>query len=126
MVATISLQAVKLNQLRHIDDVMPLDASDACLQELKDVLVKHGCQYKIGLTLLHKHFDLADDEVLLEHCDEAARTLTIRPIKRTELGPHVMETAWHFDENALTGQLACEPFCPTDAKGRHQGRKDHY
>lgn len=122
---TVSLQALKLNQLKHVNDIEPLNVSDACLQDIRDVLVKHGCQDRLGISLLHKHFDLAPDEVLLERCDERKRILTIRPVKRSMIGASVIETQWRFDPTSITGQLSCDSYCPTGKDGEHYGYKDH-
>jgi hypothetical protein len=66
-----------------IMDVEPLGAADhACLQEIKDVLLRHGRLNRFGVTLLHEHFAISHDEILVEECDPANRTLTIRPEKK--------------------------------------------
>jgi hypothetical protein len=57
----------------------------ACLDEIRSVLERHGRLDRVGVCLLHQHFPMADDEVLMESCDEEARTLTLRPMKRSEL-----------------------------------------
>ena len=86
-------------RLPHISEVLPISEGDeACLQELKDVLRKHGCLSRFGVLLLHEHFPISDDEVLVESCDPATRTLVSRPKKSQELsGVDAIETSWRLD-----------------------------
>ena len=66
------------NNLKHIDEVVPLGEIDTeCLVEVRNVLLKHKMLDRFGVALLHKHFDLESDEVLIEYSDEQAKSLTI-------------------------------------------------
>ncbi len=88
-----------LATLPDVTDVARLSESDAsCLAELREVLTRHGNLTRFGLTLLHQHFELADDEILVETCDEERRVLTSRPMKRSEIeGRSVLDTSWRLD-----------------------------
>ena len=94
-------------QLPHIDDIKPLQAEDqACLDEVKAVLQKHGKLGRFGLNLLHDHFYMAEDEILAESCDEENRILTMKPVKITKLADiNYIETNWRLDINEAT--VAC-------------------
>jgi hypothetical protein len=118
------LKVVQVSSLPHINDVVPLsDEDQACLREVREVLEKHHRQSRFGIALLHKHFNLDADELLVEHCDAAQRVLTTRPRKQSELGDTpLIRTIFAFDKEL---ERDCQPYCPTDARGRHQGRKDH-
>lgn len=60
--------------LPHIDDLIPFSTEDeACLAEMKEVLRRHGKLGRFGLSLMHNHFEVADDEMLLEECDVLVR-----------------------------------------------------
>ena len=84
--------------LPHVDQVEPLGPSDeACLVELRAVLEKHNALQRFGVLLLHEHFEIAADEVLVERCDELRRILTITPIKQNSLRGNVLETSWRLD-----------------------------
>jgi hypothetical protein len=85
--------------LPEIADVQRWSAADEKLfDELRAVLEKHGAIARFGITLLHKHFDVADDEVLVEVCDRESRTLLTRPLPATGLSAtNVIETNWRFD-----------------------------
>ena len=108
-----------INTLQNIDEVHPFgkEANDeACFNELREVLKKHNKLERFGMCLLHKHFDVTSDEILVESCDTQNRTLTIQPEKaniNNEGNENLMETNWRFsdqdDKNpkAFTAILVC-------------------
>lgn len=106
----------------NINEVEALNRADeACLDEIRDVLKKHNKTSRFGVTLLHSHFRLAKDEVLLEHISESERTLMSRPVRLTEMASKdYRPTVWRFDGEKAHG---CS-YCPTDANGRHHGSKE--
>lgn len=99
--------SMQFARLPDISEVRPLsDSDEACMTEIAAVLRRHGCLDRFGVTLLHKHFPVADEEVLVESCDVAGRTLTIKPVPKSELdGLDYTETSWDL----ATGkpQMAC-------------------
>lgn len=105
------------NDLPDIHDVgHALDEKDQlCLEAIQKTLEKHGCLDRFGVTLLHKHFEMAEDEILVESVDEEARKLVTKPVKvdlvRGELDK-AYETQWHFrkDENGQVAQI-CNARC---------------
>jgi hypothetical protein len=117
MTSTLSMLLAELPQ---IDEVKPWSRADQDLfDELASVLRKHGASSRFGITLLHKHFQLADGEILVEVCDADARTLTTRPQPRTDLGTtNVIETNWRFDLPNIVSQT-CWSVCEDDGVGGH-------
>lgn len=104
------------NHLPDIHDTRPLSATDrACLDAIRDVLERHGCLDRFGVNLLHKHFELADDEILVEQVDEAGRRLVTAPVKvalvEAEM-PTAYETQWHWRRSA-SGEVSqiCNQRC---------------
>jgi hypothetical protein len=96
-----------------------LSANDkACMAEIRAVLERHGCLEKFGLNLLHKPFDITDDEMLVESVDIGSRTLVTRPAPRGSISPsRVVETQWRLtDEKA---SVVCNSYCLIE-DGRHQ------
>jgi hypothetical protein len=82
---TLSIQPTKWSQLPGADAVIEFSDKDTdFLRELRDVLKKHGVLERFGISLLHTHFDVAEDEVLLETTDIEERTQFIRPVKIKE------------------------------------------
>jgi hypothetical protein len=100
-----------MNALPDIDEVAPISEEDeACIREVKEIIERHGKLGRFGLTLLHNHFPIAEDEVMVELCDPESRTLTIRPVKKPELANvSLVETNWRLD---IPGALAyCMQLC---------------
>ena len=96
--------------LGNIDDVEPMGEADrAVMDEVRQVLAKHGALERFGLTLLHSHFDLAADEILVETVDVERRMLTVRPVpqqKAVDAGD-LVPTSWRLDRHDH------EPMCGT-------------
>lgn len=92
----------------------------AAFAEMREVLKKHGLEAKYGLTLLHKHFDLAPDEILVEYTDIENRTLTSKPTKLDTISSQsLIETTWALDSDVVMGH--CVTQCYTGGNG-HVGQ----
>jgi hypothetical protein len=103
--------------LLDVTDVKPLSDSDKqCFAELKEVLARHGALQRFGVSLLHTHFPIFDGEVLVEECDEANRTLTLKPVKHSTLKEEtLLQTNWRLDtEDSLQG---CQGYCVMTSTG---------
>jgi hypothetical protein len=103
--------AFAVNRLTGIDRVeRRLDSEAGLFHEVREVLKRHGVERKYGLALLHKHFDLADDEVLMEYTDIENRMLVTKPAPRSEAsGGNAVETVWSLDSGNTT--TLCVGFC---------------
>lgn len=86
--------------------------------ELHLVLKKHGALRRFGVTLLHQHFMIEDDEVLLEVSNRPERTQVTRPVKRSSLNETHIETAWRLDSGRPLSVMNCVP----QPDGTHQER----
>lgn len=117
----IAVYPLQWSSLEHIDDVRPIDERDAdCLEEIRHVLEKHGSLRRFGVALLHSHFGVADDELLLETTDVEKREHWVRPVKKAfmeEAGLEAQTTVVCFDEHGYS--QAC--VCCRDKSG-HTGR----
>jgi hypothetical protein len=111
--STVVLEAMQWSDLDHIADVRPIDDSDApCLDEIRAVLEKHGCLSRFGVTLLHSHFHLGEDEMMLETTDLERREHLVRPVKHSfleENGITAQTTVVSFDENGYNQRCGCNP-----------------
>lgn len=84
--------------LPDIDDVKPICSSDeACLREIDEVLRKHRAIDRFGINLLHSHFPMAEDEVLLEETDVLNRRQTISIVKKSEVPQGAIYMDHRFD-----------------------------
>lgn len=84
------------------------DADRACFRELRDVLAKYNALERFGINLIHKHFDIAEDECLVETIDHEQRTLIVRPVKKHEIG-NAVETQWRLADGSA--YLICDQQC---------------
>jgi hypothetical protein len=112
---------IQWQSLSEIDDVRPIDDSDApVLDHIRAVLAKHGCLDRFGVALLHRHFDVGDDELMLETTDVSVREHWVRPVQRAELaarGFTAQSTILRFDDTGSVQDCACA----TDKDGHTGG-----
>lgn len=107
------VESMQWSALNHIADVEPIgDADAACLEEVRQVLLRHGRAERFGVSLLHSHFDLSDDEVLLETTDLDRREHLVRPVKRSFLAENGIvpkTTVVGFGADGLRQICGCNP-----------------
>ncbi len=92
----ITLETVQWATLKDIDDIEPLsDRDHAVLADIRAVLMKHQYTNRFGVCLLHKHFTVGADEILMETTDTETRVSTVAVEKA---GDHrnTIETMWKF------------------------------
>ncbi|MGZ4727685.1 MAG: hypothetical protein ACXWB2_08205 [Acidimicrobiales bacterium] len=110
---TINLRAMQWTDLEHIADVRPIDDTDGpCLEEIREVLSKHGALDRFGVSLLHRHFDLAEDEMMLETTDLTRREHMVRPVTQSWIEEHgvtMQTTVVSFDEFGYHQNCGCNP-----------------
>jgi len=106
------LKTVQWMRVQRIEDMAPISEKDFdILSELRDVLLRHGYEYRFGVCLLHKHFDLQPGEAALEETDEASRISTIRIVQESDC-KGAMETAWQFSpDSEITAGRKCTIKC---------------
>lgn len=103
------LETVQHSKLTHIDDIEQIGKKDyAVLNEIKEVLCKHNYTDRFGVTLLHKHFELKQDEILLEETDEESRIQKIYVQKKDEDNTNVIETMWKFGHNVQAATVCVQ------------------
>lgn len=103
--------ALNWNCLPHIRDVQPLDAIDEqCLAEIESVLAKYGRTSRFGVAVLHKHFDIAPDEILIERTFIEQRRLMTEPVQVSSVTGDLLTTIWRFDNGV---RYACS-YCNKD------------
>lgn len=109
---------VQSNPLPSLKNVPPMNAEDQeCLEEVAKVLKRHGRLDRFGVTLLHQHFPIGDDEVMLETNDPILRTLEMRPSLKADIEKQDARiTGWRLDSG--TPLMAC--VCVDFGNGDHQ------
>lgn len=103
--------------LKDINEVEPLtDEDHETLQMIREVLRQRNAIDKFGVSLLHDHFEVNEDEMLVETTDPITRVQTIKPYRNTELKEAkileegYVQTNWRFDKHDpknLICLLAC-------------------
>ena len=97
-------QASNWNHLSDIHAVEALNDDDrACLAGIREVLERHGRLDRFGVSLLHKHFEMEPDEILVEQVDEVGRKLMIKPVNTGVVQAEMSsayETQWHWQRSA--------------------------
>ena len=121
------LETVQHSRLHDIDDIEPINQTDYdVLEEVRDVLKKHNYTDRFGVVLLHKHFDIADDEILMEVTDEEARTSIVTAQKSNGSEKiNSIETIWKFGAgiNAVTECVqVCQKFFGHNVKHKKVGK----
>jgi hypothetical protein len=115
----LNVLSLQWSSLDHIADVRPIDDADtACLEDIRQVLLKHGALSRFGVSLLHRHFELNDDELMMETTDVERREHWVRPVKRSwlhENGVTAQTTIVSFDEEGFHQYCGCDP----RASGHH-------
>lgn len=113
MNSAVALQPIQWSSLDHIDEVRKIDDTDApCLEEIRAVLEKYNCLERFGVSLLHSHFQLADDEMMLETTNVANREHWVRPVKKADIekdGLTTQATILRFDQVGWNQHCGCYP-----------------
>lgn len=118
----IHLCALQWSRVQDLRDVEPLNEADlACMRELREVLARHGCLRRFALHLVHKHFDLAAHEVLVEYCDPIAREQHLRVERReSATARSAMPTTWMLEEDRALVTCVCVFRGSQGHLGRHE------
>ena len=93
----VSAPKVSLPSFEEAEALGPHDAE--FVRDLVTVLARHGNLNRFGLCLLHDHFPIAADEVLVETNDPRARTLHAH-VEKVDATGHVKASQWRFVPHA--------------------------
>lgn len=114
------LETVQWSQLPDIDDVKPLNDDDFdVLDEIGAILRKRGYEERFGVCLLHRHFDLAENEKLVETTDSDNRISTTKVGHYDGPNSNTIETMWRFPKG-IESVTECETVC--HYSGGHKSR----
>lgn len=116
------LETVQWSALLDIDDVKPLKDEDyQVLEKIGAVLKLYGYEERFGVCLLHKHFDLAANEKLVEETDVENRLLITKVSDNTKEELDTIETMWRFPKG-IEAAVECVKVCDYNNghKMRHQ------
>jgi hypothetical protein len=96
-----------------IVDAQPLGDDDhELVSDLHEVLRKHNAVGRFGITLLHTHFRVGPNEVILEETDVDGRHQTMRPVPSDSLQEEgIVETSWSLDTGRPIPLTMCRQGC---------------
>jgi hypothetical protein len=116
-VSTVILESVQFASLTDVDDVAPISDKDHdVLEEVRDVLRKHGVTDRFGICLLHRHFDLAEDEILMESTDVTARRSVLEVMPKLDHDVRTLPTQWRFSMRGdVDADTECRKACHYDS-----------
>ena len=121
---SLNLQAMQWQPVADISAVTPLRPEDLdCFRELRDVLLRYGALERFGIALIHRHFDIADDEEMMEYTDAGQRTLTVKPVKKSDIDwAHTTITNWKLTQGDEVARIGCGCACNSGGHlGYHRG-----
>ena len=73
------------------------------------MLRKYGLLNKYGMSLVHRQFDIDDDECLVEKVDVDTRTLSVHPMKNADLKTRpTTVTMWRLIEGEKVAEVGCQ------------------
>ena len=106
----LATNVLSIPSLPDVNDVVKYSDLDKPLfDELYSVLNKFNALERFGISLLHNHFDLKENEVLLERTNRTNRTQTIEPISEVELmAMTYIETSWRLDVDGPKPEFRCQ------------------
>jgi hypothetical protein len=110
------------SRLQDLRQVAPLDGNDiSCMSEVRDVLARHGCLDRFALHLVHKHFELRADEVLVEYSDPSTREQWQRVEPRASARLHdAVPTTWTLAAGPPLAVCVCAYRVDRGHLGRHR------
>jgi hypothetical protein len=117
--SAVSIAPMQWALLKDIAETEPVGDADAeCLQDVREVLERHGMLDRFGVMLLHSHFHVSEDEVLLEHSDHENRQLRIDVVPVARKGASI-QTQFRFMPSGAAATVWCTQQCATDVQGNH-------
>ena len=110
------------SRLPDLHQVQPLDGNDlVCMAELRAVLARHRRLGRFALHLIHRHFELGEDEVLVEYSDPAKREQWQRVESRDSGALHdAVPTTWTLGAAAPLAVCVCAYDVERGHLGRHR------
>lgn len=106
---TLQIRPMQWAKIADIDEVTPFSKEDEkCFRELRAVLRKYKAVDRFGITLVHKHFEIAEDEAMVEYTDHESRMLIIKPVKCAEIDENqITVTNWQLAEGDVVAKRVC-------------------
>ena len=63
-----------------------------------------------GVSLMHEHFKIKEDEILLENNNPFTRELNTKVVSKDEINSNHIATEWYFvNDKILVNSFCCDP-----------------
>lgn len=96
------------NSFEFVEHSEALDGTDfECFSEIKKVLEKYGKSDRFGVALLHKHFEMEGQEVLVETTDVENRSMSIQPQILDSSNINMIDTQWYLGGSMPLSLVKC-------------------
>ena len=105
----VAIQPMLWSETPDISEVAPFsDKDEECFREIRDVLKRYNALDRFGLTLIHHHFDVGEDEVMMEYTDAENRVQTVKPVKESDAeNEDVTITHWKLADGDFPAMRTC-------------------
>ena len=115
------IQPMQWGKLADLHEVPPLQADDMeCMNAIRAVLKQFGKLDRFALHLIHKHFEIDADEVLVEYSNPATREQFFRPEKKDSADARdAIPTTWILKDEEASAVCVC-----ARRDDGHQGRHE--
>ena len=118
----LNIQPMQWARTKDLHDCSPIAEDDlTCMEEVRSVLARHNKLDRFALHLIHKHFDLADDEILVEYSDPTVREQFFRVEKaESETAANAIPTTWTLEKLQPSARCVCAYRPGHGHLGRHE------
>ena|ERR1039458_9016031 len=118
----LAIQPMQWAKVANLHDTPPLSEEDVeCMRDIRAVLMKHDKLNRFALHLIHKHFDLDSDEVLVEYNEASSREQFFRVEKRSsDIMKHSIPTTWTLENIEPMARCVCAYRPNSGHLGRHE------
>lgn len=118
----IAIRPMQWARIQDLHECEPLGESDIdCMKDVRMVLAKHGKLGRFALHLIHKHFEIADREILVEYSDAARREQFFKVENvDAEAAKHAIPTTWTLERVEPMARCVCAYRVGQGHLGRHE------
>ena len=118
----LAIRPMQWAKLPDLHDCPPLASDDMdCMKDVREVLAKHNKLDRFALHLIHKHFEIADDEILVEYNDANEREQFFKVEKRdSEVMNNAIPTTWTLENIEPMAHCVCAYRPGQGHLGRHE------
>lgn len=118
----LAISPMQWASIKDLHECEPLSEADfACMKDVRAALKKHDKLDRFALHLIHKHFDIAEDEILVEYSEVSQREQFFRVEKATsEIAKHAIPTTWTLEHIAPMARCVCAYRINEGHLGRHE------